>query len=135
MKAETNMSEQCGFAVPKSRQDVTVLGDGGKKIEGAIFLDCYPEELSIHHKILAFLENGNPFFPLLLKDSNETEFICKNNVRLIELEYGEDQEKVNEALNLMHTESITAVFMDETSICGLLLAEVPEERKPDCPTA
>lgn len=128
------MSQQSGFAVPKSRQDVTVMGDGGEKMEGAVFLDSYPEELSIHHKMLAFLDNGNPFFPLLLKDSHETEFICKKNVRLIELRFGEDREKVHEALNLMHTESITAVFMDDTSICGSLFAEVPEEkaRLSDC---
>lgn len=128
------MSEQSGFAVPKSRRDVTVLGNSGKKSEGSVFLDCYPEELSIHHRMLAFLQNGTPFFPLLIKGSNETEFIYKNNVRLIELQYADDQEKVNEALNLMHTESISAVFMDETSVCGLLLAEVPEERNrlSDC---
>ncbi len=128
------MSDQAAFAVPKDRQDVVVLLDSGKSLEGVIFLEYSPVELTVHHKIAALLEADKKFFPLMLKDNGETEFINKKNVKMIELVYGADREKVNVALSLMHVENIRIIFTDDSSVTGALMAEVPAEkaRLSDC---
>ena len=118
---------QTTFAVPKDKQDVTVLLNGGKSLQGAIFLEYTPAELSIHHRIAAFLEDENLFFPLVLK-TGSTELIHKRNVKLIELAFRPDQEDLKRVFSLMHQIRISAVFTDEQTINGIAIAEVPEEK-------
>jgi hypothetical protein len=126
------MSQHTAFAVPKDRQDVTVVLFQGGSTDGAIFLEYQPGELSVHNRITAFLEDGNTFFPLVLKGGG-TEFIHKKNIKLIKVAYHPDQDSV-QSLSLMHTVNITAVFIDESTISGALMAEVPVEkaRLSDC---
>ena len=73
------------------------------------------------------------FFPLTLKERGGTEFIRKRNIRMIEANYGENEE-LKTALSLMQSISITAIFVDDGSVSGLLMAEVPAEkgRLSDC---
>lgn len=121
------MNQQTAFAVPKDRQPVTVILAGGEKLEGVIFLEYAPEERTIHHRIAAFLEDAAAFFPLS-KANGGTELINKKNIRLIELHISGEDEKVNAAIGLMLMIEVTAVFTDNTSLTGSLIADVPVER-------
>lgn len=125
---------QSTFTVPKDRQDVTVCLHAGMKLEGSIFLDYAPEGTTVHHKAVAFLENGSNFFPLVLKDGSGTVFIQKKNMRFLQLHFGADTDRLNAELSLMQTVNITAIFTDETAVTGALTAEVPVEkaRLSDC---
>lgn len=127
------MSEQAEFAVPKDRQDVAVWLYEGRALTGTIFLDYTAAALDVHHRMVAFLEDGSIFFPLVLKGGG-TEFIHKKNIKLIELNCGDDGEQLETTFNLMHTVNITAVFTDEGKLSGSLLADVPVEktRLSDC---
>lgn len=127
------MSQQSGFAVPKDRQDVTVLLDNGQFVEGAIFLEVAQNSLSVHHRMAAFLEDENLFFPLMVKEGG-TEFINKKNIKLVELNYRAELDKVNAAISLMQVVQVTAFFLDGLSLNGSLIAEVPTEkaRLSDC---
>jgi hypothetical protein len=119
---------QTAFAVPKDKQEVAVLLNNGKTIEGTIFLEYAPGDPSVHHRMVTFLEDAAIFFPLSLKGGGGTEFIQKKNINLIELPYREDQEDLKAALSLMQTVDVTAVFLDETTIQGTIMAEVPAEK-------
>ncbi len=121
------MSQQTAFAVPKDKQAVTVVLDSGKALEGVIFLEYAPEELTIHHRMVAFLEDGSTFFPLAKKNDG-TELINKRNIRLIELNISGQGDKVNTTISLMYTVNITAVFTDDSTLTGALLADVPLEK-------
>jgi hypothetical protein len=127
------MSQQTGFAVPKDRQEVTVRLDNGQPVSGAVFLDYAPNALTVHHRMAAFLEDENLFFPLQVKGGG-TEFINKRNVKLVELNYQGEQEQVNSAISLMQVVNVTVFFLDGTSLNGNLIAEVPSEkaRLSDC---
>ncbi len=119
---------QTAFAVPKDRQDVVVqLGDG-TAIEGTIFLEYAPGDLSVHHRIVAFLEDDAVFFPLSLRNGGGTEFIQKSNIKHMELHYGDDREDIKAALSLMHTVDVTAVFLDGATLQGALMGDVPVEK-------
>jgi hypothetical protein len=128
------MSNHTTLTVPKDRQDVTVHLLDGVELEGAIFLEYAPTAPTIHQKVIAFLEDGNAFFPLRLSESGATEFINKINVSVVELAYTAEEEKDSLALSLMHSVNITAIFTNENTISGALLAEVPVEktRLSDC---
>jgi hypothetical protein len=128
------MSQQTALAVPKDRQEVRVLLDDGTALTGSIFLEYAPEQVTVHHKIAAFLEDGKAFFPLQLTNGAGTEFINKKTVRLMELNISADEERINLAITLMQTVGITAIFTDANAIKGFLMAEVPAEnaRLSDC---
>ena len=128
------MSNQAAFAVPKDRQDVSVHLLSGQLLEGAIFLEYTPAALTVLQKVSAFLEDGNGFFPLCLKESGATEFINKMNVRIVELSYPAEDEQNSTALSLMQSVNVTVLFLNEQTLGGALLAEVPREkaRLSDC---
>jgi len=115
------------FAVPKDRQDVTVRLDAAAAVSGSIFLESAPGAHTKHHKVVAFLEDETMFFPLTLQEGAGTEFIRKRNIRMVEANYGED-EGLKTALSLMQRINITAIFTDDSSISGVLMADVPAER-------
>lgn len=127
------MSQQTGFAVPKDRQEVMVRLDNGLPMEGAVFLDYAPEVLTVHHRMAAFLEDENIFFPLQIKGGG-TEFVNKKNIKLVELNYQAEQEQINSAITLMQVVNVTVLFLDGTSLSGTLIADVPSEkaRLSDC---
>ena len=122
------MSNQAALAIPKDRQDVTVHLSGGGVLKGTIFLEYSQAELTLLQKVTAFLEAKNTFFPLRLNEGGATEFINKKNIRSVELAYSPDAEKDSLALSLMYSVEVTAIFVDDTEISGMLLAEVPLER-------
>jgi len=128
------MTGQTAFAVPKERQEVTVRLIGGEVLEGAIFLEYAPAEVKVYQKVGGFLEDGNGFFPLVPTGGGSPEFINKQNVKTVELAYRAEQEENGLALSLMQIVNITAIFVDESTINGSLLAEVPVEkaRLSDC---
>lgn len=126
------MSNNTTFAVPKDKQDVTVHLDAAAAVSGSIFLESAPGAHTKHHKVVAFLEDETMFFPLTPKEGGTTEFIRKRNIRMVEANYGED-EGLKTALSLMQRVSITAIFTDDSSINGTLMADVPAERG-DSPT-
>ncbi len=123
------MTTQREFAVPKDKQRVTVRLTGGETLTGNIFLEYFPEVLTLHQKIKMFLEDANRFFPLAT-DGSPTTFINKERVNMLEVESAEEEP----VYQLMHVEDITALFTDETALSGELLAEVPKEkaRLSDC---
>ena len=125
---------QSGLAVPKERQVVTVHLGGGVKREGAVFLESARGGMTLHQKLVAFLDDEAAFFPLTLDDGSGTEFLQKKNVRMIELEYAADRERIEQAISIMFTVHVTAVFPDDTSLTGLLIEDVPPEkaRLSDC---
>ena len=127
------MSQQSGFAVPKDRQEVTVRLDNGQPVAGAVFLEYAPSALTVHHRMAAFLEDVNLFFPLQVKGGG-TEFINKKNIKLVELNYQAEQEQINSAISLMQVMNVTVFFLDGTSLNGTLIADVPTEksRLSDC---
>ncbi len=126
------MNNQGVYAVPKERQDVTVRLDAAVSVSGSIFLEAAPGAHTVHHRVVAFLEDEAMFFPLTLQGGG-AEFIRKHNIRMVEAKYG-DNEDLKVALSLMQRVSITAVFTDTNSISGELLSEVPAEkaRLSDC---
>ncbi len=121
------------YAVPKDRQEVMVHLDAARSVAGAIFLEAAPGAHTIHHKVVAFLEDDTMFFPLTLRDGGATEFIRKRNIRMVEANYGENED-LRSAISLMQRLGITAVFTDDSAISGELLSEVPAEktRLSDC---
>jgi hypothetical protein len=127
------MANQGVYAVPKHRQNVTVRLDTAISVSGSIFLESAPGANTVHHKVVAFLEDETMFFPLTLLEGGATEFIRKRNIRMVEAIYEEDEE-LTTALGLMQRVSITAVFTDDSSISGELMADVPAEkaRLSDC---
>ncbi len=127
------MANQGVYAVPKERQDVTVHLDAAATVAGSIFLEEAPGAHTVHHKVVAFLEDETMFFPLTLKEGGTTEFIRKRNIRMVEAKYGEN-EALTAAFSLMQRIPITAVFADTGSISGELMSEVPAEkaRLSDC---
>jgi hypothetical protein len=127
------MGNQGAYAVPKHRQNVTVHLDAAVSVAGSIFLESAPGANTVHHRVVAFLEDETMFFPLTLQGGGATEFIRKRNIRMVEANYGEDEE-IQTALNLMQRVNITAVFTDDSSINGEVMADVPAEkaRLSDC---
>jgi hypothetical protein len=123
------MTTQREFAVPKDKQFVTVLLVGGETRTGNIFLEYFPEALTLHQKIKMFLEDANRFFPLTTEGLPPT-FINKESVNVLEVAVSDDEP----AYHLMHIEDITTLFTDGTALSGALLAEVPKEkaRLSDC---
>lgn len=121
------------LTVPKDRQDVTVVLASEEVLEGSIFLEFHPEQLTVHHKMVFFLEHDLYFFPLQVKGGG-TEFIHKKNIKQIEVAFGTDQETMTAALSLMHLMNVTVVFTDQSLVAGSLMAEVPVEknRLSDC---
>jgi hypothetical protein len=120
------MSNHAEYAVPKDRQHVKIRLGKGPEVEGEIFLEYTSEDLSRHQKISVLLESDNAFFPL--QGNAGIEFICKRNVRIVEVPFPEDPENNFFSLRPMNAVPIIAFFIDGDSVHGLLLAEVPEER-------
>jgi hypothetical protein len=110
------------FAVPKEKQPVTVHFIGGEVRDGSIFLEYYPDARSLHHKMLAFLEDRKDFFPL--SSGGVPEFINKHAVRMVEVPFPQDEE----SFEIMHVELVTIIFRDGAQVSGDLLAEVPMEQ-------
>ncbi len=123
------MTTQREFAVPKEKQLVTVYLIGGEIRSGNIFLEYYPEALTLHQKVKMFLEDANRFFPLTAEGMPPT-FISKERVNMLEVAASDEES----AFSLMHIEDITAQFTDSSALSGELLAEVPKEkaRLSDC---
>lgn len=128
------MSDRANFTVPKDQQDVSVHLLGGVELKGSIFLEYTQAELTIHKKVIAFLEDTAAFFPLRLSETGSTEFINKASVRLVELVYSADGEKDNLALSLMQSVNVSILFTNGATLNGQLLADVPAEkaRLSDC---
>jgi hypothetical protein len=128
------MSGNAAFAVPKDRQEVTVLLDRGETLTGQIFLEYMASDLSIHQKITMFLENDNAFFPIKVGASGGAEFVNKNNIWTVDVVIPSDPKTDFFSHLLMHTIPIIAHFADGTTISGELMAEVPKEkaRLSDC---
>ncbi len=124
---------QTEFAVPKDRQEVTVQLDDGQTIEGAVFLELSPNAITVHHRMVAFLEDESLFFPLKTT-SGGTEFINKKNIKFIVLNYQAEREQVEQAIRLMQVKQVNVFFLDGKSMNGMLIAEVPQEkaRLSDC---
>jgi hypothetical protein len=127
------MTDHAALAVPKDRQNVTVHLDAASSVEGSIFLEAAPGANTVHHKVVAFLEDDTMFFPLTPEGGGAPEFIRKRNIRMVEAAYGENEE-LEAVLSLMQRVSIMAFFTDDTSVSGELLSEVPAEktRLSDC---
>ena len=123
------MTTEREFAVPKDKQQVTVHLIGGETRTGNIFLEYFPEALTLHQRVKMFLEDANQFFPLTVEGMPPT-FINKECVSKLETAVS-DEEPV---YHLMHIEDITTLFTDGTALSGALLAEVPKEkaRLSDC---
>jgi len=123
------MTTQREFAVPKDKQLVTVHLVGGETRTGNIFLEYFPEALTLHQKVKLFLEDANRFFPLTTEGMPPT-FINKECVSMLEVAISDEAP----AFLLMHIEDITTLFTDGTALSGALLAEVPKEkaRLSDC---
>jgi len=123
------MTTQREFAVPKDKQLVTVHLIGGERKSGNIFLEYFPEALTLHQKVKMFLEDGNRFFPLGAEGMPPA-FINKEQVSMLEVTVSDDEP----VYQLMHIEDITILFTDGTATGGELLAEVPKEkaRLSDC---
>lgn len=123
------MTTQREFAVPKDKQLVTVHLIGGETRTGDIFLEYFPEVLTLHQKVKIFLEDTNRFFPLTAEGAPPT-FINKERVSMLEVAVSDEEP----AYSFMHIEDITTLFTDGTALSGELLAEVPEEkaRLSDC---
>jgi hypothetical protein len=123
------MTNQREFAIPKEKQKVTVHLTGGETLPGTIFLEYIPEAVTLHQKVTAFLEDENEFFPLAA-DGDGPQFISKRSLRMLEVEYPEEES----TFSLMHIEDITAVFSDGSQVGGMLMADVPAEkaRLSDC---
>ena len=117
------------FAVPKDKQLVTVHLIGGETRTGNVFLEYFPEALTLHQKIKTFLEDATRFFPLTT-DGMPPTFINKGQVSMLEVTASDEEP----AYHLMHIEDITTLFTDGTALSGELLAEVPKEkaRLSDC---
>ena len=128
------MSVDTVFTVPKDRQSVTIHLDKGVMLAGEIFLEYISDDLSVHQKVTAFIENSNSFFPLKVQATADTEFINKENVLSIEVDFPEDPDTAYFAFKLMQTIPVTVIFNHGQTISGALLAEVPQEkaRLSDC---
>jgi hypothetical protein len=111
------------FAVPKEKQPVSVHLIGGEIREGSIFLEYYPDARSLHHKMLALLEDKKDFFPLS-SGSGIPDFINKHAIRLVEVQFPEEEN----SFEIMHVELVTIIFQDGAQVSGDLLADVPSER-------
>ena len=122
------MPDPRDLVVPREKQLVTIHLPGGSTVEGNIFLEYYPEARTLHQKIVSFLENRNDFFPI--SSSGSPEFIGKNAIRMVEVDYPEDED----AFSIMHVELVTVIFLDGSQVSGDLLADVPEgkQRLSDC---
>ena len=128
------MSDTTAFQVPKDRQAVIVRLSPGVVVEGEIFMEAFSENLSIHQKISAFIEDTNSFFPIKVIPGGDTEFINKNTIQLVEVSVPDDPETSYFAHLLMQTIPVTAYFRDGDTVSGELMAEVPQEkaRLSDC---
>ncbi len=128
------MSDDTMFAVPKDRQAVTVRLDKGGLLEGEIFLEPVPGSLSLHHKVTAFLENNDLFFPIRLTVSGTTEFINKKRVRFIEIDFPGGPAEDYFSVQTMQSFPVIALCTDGSGVTGELLAEAPQEkaRLSDC---
>ncbi len=119
---------QTAFAVPKDKQKVSVQLNGGRMLEGTVFLEYGQGGQSIHHRMMSFLHDGNAFFPLSLTKGGATEFIHKKNINLVEIGFRETQEDIGATFSLMQSIAVSAVFADGSTILGALMAEVPAEK-------
>ena len=117
------------FAVPKDKQPVTIHLIGGEIMTGNIFLEYFPDALTLHQKVKMFLEDGNRFFPLTANGTPPA-FINKERISILEVTASDEEP----AYHLMHIEDITTLFTDGSALSGALLAEVPKEkaRLSDC---
>lgn len=111
------------YAVPKEKQKVTVHLVGGETISGSVFLEFFPEALTLYQKMSSFLEDGNAFFPLAA-ETGVPQFVNKSSVRMMKVDHPEEEP----SFSLMHIEEITALFSDGAKISGMLMADVPAER-------
>jgi hypothetical protein len=122
------MSVDTVFTVPKDRLSVTIRLDKGVTLEGEIFLEPVAVDLSLHQKIVAFLETGNAFFPLKLDAAGKTEFINTKNVWILDITVPEGRDGDYFSFRPMHSVSVSMHFCDGKTVSGELMAEVSEER-------
>ncbi len=122
------------FDVPKITQKLTLHRGGGIRSEGLIFLEYSPQDLPVHRRMSAFLEEERAFFPFLLTGTKTTELINKNNIFMVEVEYPIGPQGDGPDVGLMPIDSITAVFTTGESVSGELMAETTAERSrpSDC---
>lgn len=127
-------SGSAAYAVPTDRQRISAHLDKGKVLTGDIFLESFTQDLSIHQRVTAFLENSNLFFPLKTVEAGKTAFINKYTVGLIEVGISEDPSSEYFSFHLMHSIPVTVELRHGDIINGSLMAEVPEEkaRLSDC---
>lgn len=123
------MANPSELTVPKERQKVSVHLAGGETLSGNIFIEYHPEALTLYQKLSAFLEGANDFFPLTT-DAGAPQFISKRSIRMVRAEYPEE----DQSFSLMHIEEITVLFADGSKVSGMLMADIPPERKrlSDC---
>src|SRR5512134_1132480 len=124
------MNSSGQFAIPKDRQPVRVHMGNDSVADGTVFLEFTRQDITMHDRLVLHLENANRFFPLATQEG-QTEFICKDNVKLIEVEYP-DTDDVTFSLKLVF--KITANFTDGTRMSGELMVDAPKERSrlSDC---
>lgn len=125
------MSHHTLYAVPKDRLPVRIHLGRNLVVDGAIFLESPLIGLTLHQKLIAFLEDGAPFFPFRPDAADATEFIRKSGVRMIEVS-GQGADYAN--FELMRIIAVTAHFTDGEVLTGELLVETPAERSrlSDC---
>lgn len=112
------MSVDTVFTVPKDRLNVTIRLDKGATLDGEIFMESAANELSVHQKVTAFLENNNTFFPIKLSATGSTEFINKQNVWVVDVTIPEGPDADYFLFRPMHAISITALFNDGKTVSG-----------------
>lgn len=117
------------LTVPKERQKIAVHLVGGETLSGNIFLEYHPESMTLYQKVSDFLEHTNTFFPLTT-DAGAPQFISKKSVRMVKVDYPDE----DPAFALMHVEEISVLFADGSKVSGMLMADIPPERKrlSDC---
>jgi hypothetical protein len=127
------MSGNAAFAVPKDRLSVVLQLGKGIAIEGEIFLEYVSDTVSLHQKVVAFLENENQFFPIKV-NTGGTEFMNKAYVRCLEVLFPDDPAADYFSHRPMQTIPVNVLFPDGETIAGELIEEVPAEkaRLSDC---
>lgn len=122
------------LSVSKDRANITAIYRNGKKIHGEVFLATCTESHHGHQKVSDLLESDKNFLPISIRDENRVEFVNKNQLLIVEGELSTEEDEEKLEMGLFHIEKVRLFFVNEDSIEGAMLSEVPKERSrlSDC---
>ncbi len=122
------------LSIQKDRATITAIFRDSHKVRGDIFLAAYSASHYGHQKVADLLESNKNFLPILIKEEDRIEFVNKNQLVIVEGELASQEDEEKLSIGLFHIEKVKIYFINDDTMEGAMLSEVPPERSrlSDC---